>query len=214
MRSKSKAEQAIRLLAEERDGLDFQRLNKRNPWRVLCSGLISTRTTDDVTYPATIRLFKKWSTPQDLADADPAKVADTIYPAGFYKTKGERLVAIAGEIVNRYGGKTPDTMKDLTSLKGIGRKIANLVLTLGYGIPAITVDTHVHRIMNRLGYVKTKSPFETEMALRKKLPKRYWNSINSLLVAFGQNVCNPVSPRCSICPIRKHCKRIKVTRYR
>ncbi len=205
MRSKSKAEQAIRLLAEERDGLDFQRLNKRDPWRVLCSGLISTRTTDDVTYPATIRLFKKWSTPQDLADADPAEVADTIYPAGFYKTKGERLVAIAGEIVNRYGGKTPDTMKDLTSLKGIGRKIANLVLTLGYGIPAITVDTHVHRICNRTGWVDTNKPDETEKAMISELPKELWIISNELLVRHGQIVCRPIKPRCRKCNISHLC---------
>lgn len=199
------AEQAIRLLAEDRDGLDFQRLNRHDPWRVLCSGLISTRTTDEVTYPATIRLFKRWSTPQELADADPDEVGKTIYPAGFYKTKGKQLVDIAGEIQNRYKGITPDNMEDLISLKGVGRKIANLVLTLGFGIPAITVDTHVHRICNRTGWIDTSKPEGTEKAMMRELPQELWIASNELLVRHGQNVCKPINPRCGVCKIAHLC---------
>jgi len=205
MSQKSKAEQAILILAKDRDGMDFQRLNKRDPWRILCSGVISVRTNDLVTYPATMRLFEKWKTPADLSQADPKEVAKTIYPAGFYKTKGERLVLMAQEIVNRFQNKVPGNMKDLTSLKGVGRKVANLVLTLGFGIPAVTVDSHVHRISNRTGWITTKTPEKTEQALMKILPENLWIISNELLVRLGQEVCRPLKPRCEECLITEFC---------
>ncbi len=205
MSQKTNAEKAILTLAKDRDGMDFQRLNKHDPFRILVSGVISARTKDEVTYPATIRLFEKWKSTSELSEADPEDVAKIIYPAGFYKTKGETLVNLASEICSRFNGKTPDNMKDLTSLKGIGRKIANLVLTLGYGIPGITVDSHVHRISNRVGWVNTKTPDQTEKALMELLPKDLWIISNELLVRLGQEVCKPIRPNCDICKIVEFC---------
>jgi endonuclease III len=137
-----------------------------------------------------------------------------IFPVGFYKTKAGRIREICAKLLESHGGKVPDTIDELLTLPGVGRKTANLVVTLGYGKLGICVDTHVHRISNRLGYVSTKSPEETERALREKLPRQYWIEYNDLLVTWGQNVCRPISPWCSRCPIRPYCKQVGVLRHR
>jgi endonuclease-3 len=144
----------------------------------------------------------------------PRRIERAIYPVGFYRTKARAILEICDDLLARFGGKVPDEIDDLLTLGGVGRKTANLVVTLGFGKPGICVDTHVHRISNRLGYVRTRTPEETEMALRAKLPRRYWIGYNDLLVTFGQNVCAPVSPRCSVCPVRALCPRIGVTSSR
>ena len=140
----------------------------------------------------------------------PRQIERLIYPVGFYRTKARVILGICRDLLDRFGGRVPDEIDDLLTLKGVGRKTANLVVTMGYGKPGICVDTHVHRISNRLGYVRTRTPEETEMALRTKLPPRYWIGYNDLLVAFGQNVCTPISPRCSMCPVRSLCRRVGV----
>ena len=141
-------------------------------------------------------------------------IARTIYPVGFYRTKARVIRAISRDLLERFGGRVPDDIDALLTLDGVGRKTANLVVTMGYGKPGICVDTHVHRTSNRLCYVRTRTPEETEMALRARLPRRYWIGYNDLLVAFGQNVCTPLSPRCSICPARALCRRVGVTTSR
>jgi endonuclease-3 len=146
-----------------------------------------------------------------MARLSPARIAKLIYPVGFYRTKARVIRDICRDLPARFDGRVPDDLDALLTLKGVGRKTANLVVTMGYGKPGICVDTHVHRISNRLGYVRTKTPEETEMALRAKLPRRYWIGYNDLLVSFGQNICAPISPRCSACPVRALCRRVGVT---
>ena len=187
---------------------------KEDPFLVLISCLISLRTKDDVTSKASAKLFRLAKTPKGMAGLSIKQIEEAIYPAGFYITKARRIRQISKELVEDHGSKVPDEINELLKFKGVGRKTANLVVTLGYGKPGICVDTHVHRISNRLGYVKTRNPFETEMALRKKLPSKHWLIYNDLLVTWGQNVCNPVSPWCSKCPIKKYCRRIGVQKSR
>lgn len=182
----------------------------RDPFRVLISCLISLRTKDEVTDMASARLFAKADTPAQMLDLKEKEIADLIFPAGFYRTKAKRIREISQTLANDYHGRVPDTLDELLQLKGVGRKTANLVLTVAYGKPGICVDTHVHRISNRLGWVKTPTPEQTEMALRKILPKRYWIPINDWLVTFGQNICQPVSPWCSRCPLQGVCPQIGV----
>lgn len=184
------------------------------PFKVLVSCLISLRTKDDVTRAASKRLFRFASTPEAFVHLKPAEVEKAIYPAGFYRTKARTIIDISRELVERRSSKVPDTMEGLLELKGVGRKTANLVLTLGFGKPGICVDTHVHRITNRWGLVSTRTPEETEYALREILPKRYWIMINDLLVAYGQNVCGPLSPFCGSCAIAGWCEREGVKRSR
>ena len=159
-------------------------------------------------------MFARWPDVAAMAKANPDEVAKTIYPVGFYRTKAPQLVEMARRILTEWKGRVPDEIDELLELKGVGRKTANLVVIAGYGKPGICVDTHVHRITNIWGYVKTKSAEATEIALRAKLPKRYWKEINDLLVSFGQTVCRPTSPRCSACPIEKWCPKIGVKRQR
>ncbi len=186
----------------------------RDPFRVLISCLISLRTKDQVTGEASARLFRLARTPRGMAALPEARIAEIIYPAGFYRTKARTIKTLSRTLLDRYAGRVPDDLEALLTLKGVGRKTANLVITLGYGKPGICVDTHVHRINNRLGIVRTKTPEQTESALRKVLPRRYWISYNELLVRFGQNVCLPVSPFCSRCPVYALCPRIGVARHR
>lgn len=186
----------------------------RSPFKVLISCLLSLRTKDNVTSAASKRLFKLADTSGGMLKLKTLDIQKTIYPVGFYKTKSKRIKEICMLLIEEYGRKVPDDIDTLLKLPGVGRKTANLVVTLGYGKPGICVDTHVHRITNRWGYVKTKTPFETEFALRKKLPRRYWLSINDLLVTYGQNICNPVSPKCSICKLYWFCKRVGVKKHR
>jgi endonuclease III len=185
--------------------------NERDPFMILISTLLSLRTKDEVTAEATDRLFALASTPAEMLKIPQAKIAETIYPVGFYRNKAETIHHVCRELIDRFGSKVPDNLDDLLSMKGVGRKTANLVVTLAYGKEGICVDTHVHRISNRLGYIRTKTPDETEFALRDKLPHRHWIIFNTLMVAFGRKTCKPVSPLCSTCPIRQYCDRVGVT---
>jgi len=184
------------------------------PFFVLISCALSLRTKDSVTMSASGRLFKLVSNPSDILRIPPKKLEKIIYPVGFYRTKAKNIRLIAQDLLTRFHGKVPDDMEDLLSLKGVGRKTANLVLTLGFNKPGICVDTHVHRISNRWGIVKTKNAFQTEMRLRKILPKKFWIEYNDLLVAFGQNICKPVSPLCSICKVSFYCPKRLVKHHR
>ncbi|MHA1833279.1 MAG: endonuclease III [Candidatus Baldrarchaeia archaeon] len=182
----------------------------RDPFKVLIATILSARTKDEVTIKASRKLFSAADNPQDMLKLGEEKISELIYPVGFYRNKAKNIVQICKELVEKYNGKVPDTMEELLKLKGVGRKTANLVLILGYDKMGICVDTHVHRITNRWGYVKTRTPEETEMELRKKLPKKHWKEINELLVSFGQHICKPVKPQCNTCPVQKLCPRIGV----
>lgn len=184
--------------------VDFME-NVKDPYLVLICCILSLRTNDKTTIGATKRMLKLAKTPFEMVKINPDKLAEAIYPVGFYKNKANQIIELSKEIVEKYDGKTPETIEELTKFKGVGRKTANLVLTKGFNKPAICVDVHVHRIFNRLKYVKTKTPDETEMVLRKKLPKKYWIQINTYLVTLGQNVCKPIKPKCEICPIKELC---------
>lgn len=179
----------------------------QDPFRVLISTLLSLRTKDEITLAASKRLFRLARTPRQMMRLSERKVRELIYPVGFYKTKAKRILEICRTLLEKYQGKVPHRMEDLLRLKGVGRKTANLVLTLGFQELGICVDTHVHRIANRLGMVRTKTPEQTEFALRKTLPRKYWIRSNDLLVAFGQTLCRPVSPWCSRCPVEGYCKK-------
>ena len=185
--------------------------NQRDPFMILISTLLSLRTKDEVTAVATERLFELASTPEEMLKIPLDKISKTIYPVGFYRVKARNIHHTCRELIERFDSKVPDNLDDLLSIKGVGRKTANLVVSLAYGKDAICVDTHVHRISNRLGYVKTKTPDETEFALRKTLPRRHWIIYNTIMVAFGRKTCKPVSPLCSQCPINKYCDRVGVT---
>jgi len=185
-----------------------------NPFKVLVSCIISLRTKDEVTALASTRLFEQAGSPHAMLSLTVEAIAALIYPAGFYRTKANQIQEISRRLVADYGGIVPDQIDELLKFTGVGRKTANLVVTLGYGLPGICVDTHVHRICNRWGYVTTKTPEQTEMALRNVLPREYWVCINDLLVAFGQNHCHPVSPRCSTCCLADFCRRCGVTTSR
>jgi len=185
---------------------------KREPFRVLISTIISLRTKDNITAEASNRLFKLASNPKGMLSLKIPQIEKAIYPAGFYRVKAKTIKNICKELVKNYDSKVPDDLDELLKLKGVGRKTANLVITLGYNKPGICVDTHVHRIFNRLGYIKTKTPDNSEMELRKKLPKRYWIDINSFLVAYGQNICKPVGPKCDICKIESICMKVGVSK--
>ena len=186
----------------------------RSPFRLLVACVISLRTKDEVTAEASKRLFAIAPDSKRLAELDVESIAKAIYPAGFYNTKARQLKGIGRILRDEYGGEVPPDELPLLTLPGVGRKTANLVLGLGFGIPAICVDTHVHRISNRLGLVKTKTPEQTERALNEVLPGDLWVPINDLLVTFGQNRCHPTSPRCTECPLEDLCPRIGVTRFR
>ena len=186
----------------------------KDPYQILISCLLSLRTKDQVTHQASRRLFQLATIPQQMVRLSREKIRKAIYPVGFYKTKAKTVQSVSRDILDRFGGKVPDSLEALLSLKGVGRKTANLVVTLGFHKPGICVDTHVHRISNRLGLVKTKTPEKTEQALRQTLPPQYWIEWNDLLVPFGQNLCKPISPLCSHCPIERYCPRIGVTLHR
>ncbi|MCM8773650.1 MAG: endonuclease III [Candidatus Omnitrophica bacterium] len=191
---------------------DFRK--HHNPFRVLVSCILSLRTKDKVTQEASLRLFKVVKNPFDLAKLKPKQIEKLIYPVGFYRKKAKDLNNLAIQLIKRYKGVVPNNENSLLEFKGVGRKTANLVLGLGYGIPAICVDTHVHRISNRLGWVKTKTPKSTEDNLKKIIPKNWWIKLNTLLVAFGQNICLPLRPLCSTCYVNKYCKKINVISHR
>ena len=186
----------------------------QDPFLVLAACILSLRTRDTVSLPAALRLFDLAKTPQEMLGLSLEKIEQTIYPVGFYHQKAKNLYEISVILVDKFGGITPDSETELLALPGVGRKTANLVLGQGFGIPAICVDTHVHRISNRLGFVATKTPDETEIALRKILPQKYWLVYNNLLVKWGQNVCVPISPHCSKCAISHLCPKVGVKKAR
>jgi len=187
---------------------------KRDPFCVLISCLLSLRTKDKITAQASARLFALADTPEALSKLSNTRIEKAIYPVGFYKTKAVRIREICQTLLDDHHSRVPDTIEALLKLKGVGRKTANLVITLGFNKPGICVDTHVHRISNRLGMVTTKNPDQTEFALRKILPRQYWIIYNDLLVTWGQNICRPISPFCSTCAIQPYCPQISVTRHR
>ena len=184
--------------------------SSKSPFHILISCVLSLRTQDVTTTQASRRLFGLAETPQKMLRLSTRTIEKAIYPVGFYRTKAKAIRAICRDLVEKYSAKVPDEIDELLKLQGVGRKTANLVVTLGYRKPGICVDTHVHRISNRWGYVRTKNPKETEFALREKLPKPYWLEYNDLLVSFGQHLCRPISPRCSECPVEKYCDRVGV----
>ncbi|PYN24435.1 MAG: endonuclease III [Candidatus Rokuibacteriota bacterium] len=186
----------------------------RDPFRVLIACILSLRTQDTTTGPASDRLFAAAAAPETMLRLTPRQIERLIYPVGFYRTKARVILGICRDLLARFQGRVPDTIDELLVLNGVGRKTANLVVTMGYGKPGICVDTHVHRISNRLGYVKTRHPEDTEMALRAKLPRRHWIGYNDLLVSFGQNICTPISPHCSHCPVATLCRKVGVTTAR
>ncbi|MCS6305731.1 MAG: endonuclease III [Nitrospira sp.] len=186
----------------------------RDPFLILISTLLSLRTKDRTTREAGDRLFAMARTPAAMVKLPLKKLERVIYPVGFYRTKAKAIHQICRRLIDEYGGVVPDSIDELVTLPGVGRKTANLVVTIGYGKPGICVDIHVHRISNRWGYIKTKTPEESEQVLRDVLPKQYWIIYNDLLVPYGQNLCLPVSPLCSTCKLTELCDRVGVTRSR
>ncbi|MDO9529668.1 MAG: endonuclease III [Syntrophales bacterium] len=186
----------------------------RSPFQILISTLLSLRTKDEITAVACKNLFALASTPEEMLKLSEEKIIRAIYPVGFYRNKAKTILHICRELIDKYKSKVPDTAEELLSLKGVGRKTANLVAALGYNRKEICVDIHVHRISNRLGYVKTGTPEKTEYALKEKLPQKYWSIYNTLMVTFGKNICRPVSPFCSKCPVSMQCDRVGVVKSR
>lgn len=204
----------LRLL-EQRYPAHPLRINSGTPpFRTLVSTILSARTKDPVTVEATARLFKRIRSPRALHALSEKEVADLIYPVGFYKNKAKHLREMAKELVERFGGKVPQTLEELTSLPGVGRKTANLVLSSAFGIPAICVDTHVHRLSNRLGWIASNDVLETERKLMERIPRERWVALNRVLVNHGQQVCHPTSPRCSQCFLAGMCPKTGVVRSR
>ncbi len=182
----------------------------KDPFKVLVATILSSRTRDETTAQAAARLFARVSKMSDLNTIPRKEILELIYPVGFYQNKATFLKKLPDEVDRLFNGRIPDTVEELINLPGVGRKTANLVVAVGFDKPAICVDVHVHRITNRLGYVHTKTPFDTEMALRQRLPVRYWRTLNSYLVSFGQHTCTPQRPRCSECPLKNMCPKIGV----
>lgn len=209
----------IRLLELELGKRDLPIVTKlakerRDPFEILIATLLSLRTKDEVTAAATERLFTLASTPAEMLRLSEAEIQRAIYPVGFYRNKAETIRHVCRELIERFQSAVPDSIEELLTLKGVGRKTANLVVSLGFSGAGLCVDTHVHRISNRMGYVRTKNPEETEFALRAKLPPEHWSRYNTLLVAFGRNTCRPVSPLCSHCPVEAYCDRVGVAKSR
>ncbi|MDH5740995.1 MAG: endonuclease III [Nitrospira sp.] len=188
--------------------------SNRNPFLILISCLLSLRTKDKTTREASERLFDMARSPAPMLKLPLKRIERAIYPVGFYRTKAKSIHQICRRLIDEYRETVPDSIDELMTLPGVGRKTANLVVTVGFQKPGICVDVHVHRISNRWGYIKTKTPEESEKALRRKLPKQYWITYNDLLVPYGQNLCLPVSPLCSRCKLTELCDRIGVRKSR
>lgn len=189
----------------------FMQAQQGSPFKILVATILSARTRDETTTKVVHTLFAEIKTPADLRRCSVKQIESLIFPVGFYRTKAKHLKALGNVLLSDFADTVPDTIEDLCKLPGVGRKTANLVVTAAFDKYGICVDIHVHRIANRLGLIKTKTPFETEMALRQILPKRYWKSWNRQVVAFGQTRCTPRHPQCATCPIAKFCDRIGVT---
>ena len=187
---------------------------ERDPFKVLISCILSQRTKDEITEKVTNNLFSVIGSPEDLIKIEEKELEKILYSIGFYKVKAKRLREISKILIDKYNGLVPDDLEELLTLPGVGRKTANIVITKGFNKDGIAVDTHVHRISNRLGLVKTKKPEDTELNLRKIVPRKYWIELNDCLVNFGKKICTPISPKCSICPIKKYCKKVGVKKFR
>ncbi len=190
--------------------VDLIKIQTNNPFKILIGTILSARTKDQTTLKACRKLFAKVKTFEGFNKVSQKELEKLIYPVGFYRTKTKHLKQLPIVMQERFNGRIPQTIEGLLYLPGVGRKTANLVLGAAFNKPAVCIDTHCHRILNRLGYVKTRTPFETEMQIRKKLPEKYWITLNSYLVAFGQNLCKPLNPKCGICPVYKYCNRVGV----
>ena len=201
-------------LARGYDIEQFLRVHGRDPFRILIGCILSLRTKDEVSFPATERLFARAATPQAMLRLRASSIEKLIYPAGFYRRKAVQILSISRQLVDRYDARVPAGFDALLALPGVGRKTANLVVTLAFGKPGICVDTHVHRVANRLGWVQTKNPDATEFALRRVLPRKHWIRINEILVRHGQKICKPLSPVCSRCVVASACTRRGVVRSR
>lgn len=197
-KSKEFTSTALNDIAEERD-----------PFKVLISCILSLRTRDETTARVSERLYRVASTPKQIANFPLSRLASIIRPVNYYKTKAKRVKGISQRLVSEFNGRVPDDINTLLTFKGVGRKTANIVIVYGFNKHGIPVDTHVHRVSNRLGWVNTKNPEKTESELRQMLPKKYWMDINDLFVQFGQNICRPINPKCSECPVKKYCKYYK-----
>jgi len=191
--------------------VNFTASSTRDPFKVLISTLLSLRTKDETTAEACRKLFMHANNPEEMIKLGEDMIRELIYPVGFYRKKAGNIIEISRQLVDDFDSCVPDNLEQLLKFNGVGRKTANLVITLGFGKPGICVDVHVHRISNRLGYIDSKNPHETEMELRRKLPVKYWIDFNYIMVAFGQHICRPVSPFCSRCPVEKYCMKIGVT---
>lgn len=188
---------------------------KKTPFTTLISCILSLRTKDEVTEQASIRLFTKYNTPETLSKAPLDEIEKLIFPVGFYHTKAKRITEISKTLLEKYAGEVPEDFNELLKLEGVGRKTANIVMVYGFNKnDYLPIDTHCHKIPNRLGWIKTKTPEATEQQLKKILPKKYWHDFNHLFVQFGQSICVPISPFCSKCPIEKYCKKIGVKKHR
>lgn len=194
--------------------LELIALQQKDPFKVLLTTILSLRTKDEVTIGSSKRLYKLLLEPKDILEVEIPQIEEAIYPCAFYKRKAIQIKNICLRLHQEFDGIVPNNIDTLLTFPGIGRKTANLIVAEGYQTPAMCVDTHVHRISNRLGFISTKTPDETEFALRKKLPSKYWNEYNTLLVAFGQHLCRPISPHCTKCPIVELCERKGVTTHR
>lgn len=189
-------------------------VSSKDPFKVLISTILSLRTKDETTAEASKRLFQKADTPRKMVKLTENEIQKLIYPVGFYRVKSKNILKLCEELIENYNSKVPNDLNELLKFDGVGRKTANLVVSLGFAKPAICVDIHVHRISNRLGYIKTKDPHQTEMKLRDKLPQKHWIEYNSILVAFGQKICRPISPFCSECSVENYCLKIGVRKSR
>lgn len=188
---------------------EIKLVTNRDAYKILISTMLSLRTKDSTTRDASMRLFEKAGNPKDMLKLSEEEIAKLIYPVGFYRVKAKNILEVSQTIIDDYNGKVPDEIDELLKLRGVGRKVANLVITEAFDKYGICVDTHVHRISNRFGYVSTKKPEQTEFALRKKLPKKYWRVYNDTLVIYGQNLCKPINPLCNQCRVSKYCDYFK-----
>ena len=214
MEKKEKISKIINILKKKSEVSMLGSFTRNPPFYILISTVLSARNKDEMTIKATKKLFSVYKTPKQIAEAPLKKLEPLIKQSGFYKTKAKRIKEISKILLKKYKGKVPSTMEELVDLPGVGRKTAGCVLVYAFNKMAIPVDTHVHRISNRLGWVKTKNREDTEQALMKLIPRKYWMDVNEVLVIHGQTVCNPISPWCSKCQIRKLCPRIGVTSSR
>lgn len=215
---KKEIEKVLKILGKKYSSTDKTTLNRmrKNPeaFKILISCLLSLRTQDKNTKIASEKLFKVANTPKEIISLPIKKLENLIFSSGHYKKKTRILKSVSREILERFNGKIPETKEELMSIKFVGPKTANIVLAFAFGKEALPIDTHCHRIPNRIGWIKTKTPEQTEKELEKILPRKYWADFNAIFVQFGQTICKPVSPFCSKCPIEKYCKKVEVGKRR